>query len=145
MKKQIVALVLITGLTIATGASANWGKGQGGGGFYNNCPQGPMMQGQMFQQLDQATQDKIKQFFADTQPLHKEMAMKRAEKRALMAAATPDAKAVAKISGELFDLRTTLRLKAVEAGVDQYVGAGRMGRGGRGGHGRGMQRGFQQF
>lgn len=138
MKKKIIALALLTGLTMATVASADWGRGRGHGGYggYGDCPQMQgQMQGQMYQQLDQATKDKIKQFFKDTQPLHKEMAMKRAEKQALMQSETPDPQAVAKVTGELFDLRTTMQEKAEQAGVDQYVGPGRMG--GMGGMGRG--------
>jgi len=132
MKKKIVALALITGLTMATVASANWNRGQRG---YGDCPQ---VQSQMIQQLDQATQDKIKQFFKDTQPLHKEMAMKRAEKQALMRSENPDPQAVAKVTGELFDLRASMHEKAELAGVDQYVGPGRMGgKGGMGYKGRG--------
>lgn len=135
MKKKLVALALITGLTMTTVASADWGKGGRGYGGYGDCPQ---MQGQMYQQLDQATKDKIKQFFIDTQPLHKEMAMKRAEKKALLLSDKPDPQAVAKVTGELFDLRISLREKAELAGVDQYVGHGRMGRmGGMGQKGRG--------
>jgi hypothetical protein len=104
--------------------------------------QGPM-QGQMPQQLDQATQDKIKKFFKDTLPLHKEMAMKHAEKQALMQSDTPDPQAVAKVTGEMFDLRMTMQEKAELAGVDQYVGPGHMGMGmgmgcGGRGHGKGM-------
>ena len=141
MKKKIIALALITGRTMATVASADWGRGRGHGGYggcggYGDCPQMQgQMQGQMFQQLDQATKDKIKQFFKDTQPLHKEMAMKRAEKQALMQSEDPDPQAVAKVTGELFDLRTTMQEKAEQAGVDQYVGPGHMG--GMGGMGRG--------
>ena len=138
MKKQLVALALIMGLAMATGASADWGRGNKGNGSYGNCPQMKgQVQGQMFQQLDQATQDKIKQFFKDTLPLHKEMAMKRAEKQALMRSATPDAQAVAKVTGELFDLRTTMQEKAEQAGVSEYVGPGHMGGMGRMG-GRGQ-------
>lgn len=149
MKKQVIALSLIIGLTMATVASANWGRGGGRGyggyGGYGDCPQvqGQMMQGPMFQQLDQATQDKIQQFFKDTQPLHKEMTMKRAEKQALMRSENPDPQAVAKVTGEMFDLQATIREKAELAGVDQYVGPGSMGIGGRGpgfGHGRGCGR-----
>ena len=146
MKKQIIALSLIIGLTMATVASANWGRGGGRGyGGYGDCPQvqGQMMQGPMFQQLDEATQDKINQFFKDTQPLHKEMAMKRAEKQALMQSDKPDPQAVAKVTGEMFDLRVTIHEKAELAGVDQYVGQGRMGFGGRDpgfGHGKGFGR-----
>jgi Spy/CpxP family protein refolding chaperone len=129
MKKQLVALALIMGLTMTTIASADWGKGNRGQG---NCPkmQG-QMQGQMFQQLDQATQDKIKLFFKDTLPLHKEMAMKRAEKQALMQSDKPDPQAVAKVTGELFDLRTAMQEKAEQAGVSKYVGPGHMGSMGR--------------
>ncbi len=127
MKKQILAIALIGSLTMATVATANWGKNCGQG--YADCPQ---MQGQ-YQQLDQATQDKIKQFFSDNQGLRKEMMMKQAEKRALMRSDNPDPQLAAKVAGELFDLRTSLRAKAVEAGVDQYVGKGqgRMGGGGK--------------
>lgn len=131
MKKQFVALALIMGLTMATAASADRGKGNRG---YGDCPQ---MKGQMldqFQQLDQTTQDKIKQFFKDTLPLHKEMAMKQAEKQALMRSDSPDPQAVAKVTGELFDLRTTMQQKAELAGVSQYVGPGH--RGGMGRMGR---------
>ena len=132
MKKKLVALALITGLTMATVASADWGRGQRG---YGDCPQ---VQGQMFQQLDQGTQDKIKQFFKDTQPMHKEMAMKRAEKQALLQSDQPDPQAVAKVTGELFELRIAMREKAELAGVDKYVGPGRMGRMGGMGHRGGM-------
>ena len=142
MKKQLVALVLIIGLSMATVASADWGRGKRG---YGDCPQmqGQMMQGQ-FQQLDQETQDKVAQFFKDTRSLHKEMAMKRAEKKALMRSDNPDAQAVARLTGEMFDLRVTMQDKAQEAGVAQYVGPGRMGcmgcMGGMG-HGRGQGQG----
>lgn len=132
MKKQLLALTLILGLAMTTAASADWGRGgRGYGGGNCSQMQGQMGQGPMFQQLDQETQNKIKQFFKDTQPLHKEMAMKRAEKRAIMNSDNPDPKAAAKIAGEMFDLRTTIREKAELAGVDQYIGPGRMGRKGR--------------
>lgn len=143
MKKQIVALALIIGLGMTTVASANWGRGDGYGRGYCGCQQqgqmmqGRMMQGPRFQQMDQATRDKIRQFFKDTQPLHKEMAMKRAEKQALMQSANPDPQAVAKVAGEMFDLRATIRQKAEEAGIDQYIGGG-MGRCGGRGRGPGM-------
>ena len=142
MKKHIIAIALISGLTLAGTASANWGRGGMGGGM--NCGQ---IQGQFNQQLDQATQDKIRQFFKDNQELRKQMVMKQAEKRALMQSAAPDPKAVAKITGELFDLHTTMRANAETAGVDKYLGPGRMGTGNmgysgsRGGHGKGYGRG----
>lgn len=104
--------------------------------------QGPMM-GQMMQQLDADTKAKITKFFKDNQALHKQMAMKRAEKQALMRSDNPDAQAVAKVAGELFDLRTELHEKAEAAGVSQYLGRmmggqGRMGGRGMGGPGMGQ-------
>jgi Spy/CpxP family protein refolding chaperone len=140
MKKLFVALALIAGLAVTTAAMADWGRGGRGHGGYGDCPQ---MQGQMFQQLDQATQDKIKQFRKDILPLRKEMAMKRAEKKALMKSSTPDAQAVARLAGEMFDIRTTIHEKAELAGVDQYIGPGRMGGMGRKGHMGHMGRGGQ--
>jgi len=142
MKKQIVAVALIAGLSMATVASANWGRGGHGYGFNGDCPmqetmmQGPMM-GQMMQQLDADTKAKITKFFKDNQALHKQMAMKRAEKQALMRSDNPDAQAVAKVAGELFDLRTELHEKAEAAGVSQYLGRMMGGQGKMGGRGMG--------
>lgn len=126
MKKKIITAILISGLAITTVASANW-HGQRG---YRDCPQ---MQMQGMQNLDEATQNKMKQFHTDNQALLKEMAMKRAEKRALMQSNTPDSKLAAQLTGELFDLRTTIHLKAEEAGVAQYLGPMNKGCNGMGG------------
>lgn len=145
MKKQIVAIALVAGLSMATVASAQWGRGghwggNGRGGYWD-CPmQGQMMQGPMMQQLDPDTRAKVAKFFKDNQALHKQMAMKQAEKQALMQSDKPDPQAVAKVAGELFDLRTAMHEKAEAAGVSQYLGpmGGRgMGRG-MGGMGGGM-------
>lgn len=130
MKKQIIAMALVAGLTVATVASADWGRGQYGGQMgYGGCPQ--VQQGQMFQQLDKETQDKITQFFTDNRSLRKEIVMKQAERRALMQSTQPDPQAAATVAGELFELRTTMQEKAEAAGVEQYIGR----RGGVGGPG----------
>jgi Spy/CpxP family protein refolding chaperone len=130
MKKQIIAMALVAGLTAATVASADWGRGGYGGQMgWGGCPQ--IQQGQMAQQLDKATQDKIAQFFTDNRSLQKEIVMKQAERRALMQSAQPDPQAVATVAGELFELRATMREKAQAAGVEQYIGP----RGGIGGPG----------
>lgn len=132
MKKKIIAAVLISGLAVATVASANWGRG--GGGFYcGNCPQ---QGGVYYQQVDPAIQEKMDQFYTDTQALRKEMAVKQAEKMALLRSDNPDPAAVSKLTGELFDLRTAMQEKAEAAGVDQYMGP-------RGGRGPGGGMGFQ--
>jgi len=150
MKKKIVAIALVTGLALSTTAFANWGR-TGGGNW--NCPQmgNPCMmapqggQAPMMQQIDPETQAKITQFFKDNRDLQKQIAMKRAEKMALLDNDSPDAKAVAAVTGELFDLRTTLFEKADAAGIAQYIGPGfgRMGCDGTGwGQGRGGKRGM---
>jgi hypothetical protein len=128
MKKQIIAAVLISGLAITTVASANWGRGGGNGYNCGNCPQG-----QYLQQIDPAIQEKIDTFFDETAAMRREIAVKQAEKMALLRGTNPDAATVAKLTGELFDLRTAMRDKAEAAGVDQYIGP----MGGRG-PGKGM-------
>jgi len=138
MKKQIIAAVMVAGLIAVGTASAN--RGNGNGGSNQDCRnQG----GKMYQQLDTTTQDKISQFKDDTQTLRKEIVMKRAEKRAMMNGTNPDSAAAAKIAGELFDLRASMKVKAVAAGVDQYMRPRGMGSGsdgqkmGRRGQGQG--------
>ena len=91
-----------------------------------------MMRGQMMQQLDPATQEKVSKFFKDNQALHKQIAMKQAEKHAIMKSEKPDPQAAAKVAGELFDLRTAMHDKAEAAGVSQYLGPMGGGKGGRG-------------
>jgi len=124
MKKQIAAIILITGLAVTTVTSASWGRGGQGYGGDGNCPQ---MQMPMMQPMDQATQEKVTKFFKDNQALHKQIVMKQAEKHALMRSEKPDPQTAAKIAGELFDLQTSMHDKAEAAGVAQYVGP--MGRG----------------
>ncbi len=146
MKRHIIAITLIAGLTMATVASANWGKGRHGydGDCYWQQMDGPMVQEQMMQQLEPATQGKVDKFFKDNQALHKQIAMKQAEKSAIMQSEKPDPEAAAKVAGELFDLRTTMYDKAEAAGVAQHLGpmrGSRVGRGpasGLGGGGTGM-------
>ncbi len=130
-KFRVLAIAMVTGLKLVGTASAY----NGGGGPYHH---GRMQGGPMYQQLDQATQDKIKTFWDSNQSLQKEMMMKNAERQALLNSTNADPTAVAKVAGELFDLRTTLIEKAEAAGVSQYMGRNGMGAGQMGcGYGRG--------
>lgn len=131
MKKQIAIAAVIASIGIAgiTQASAA-GWGQRGGGNFANCP---CTTGQS-SQIDPATQEKLDTFFNDTQDLRKDIAMKRAEKQALMRSENPDPAALSTVTGELFDLQVSMRQKAEEAGVDQYIGPR-----GPGGKGQGMR------
>lgn len=127
MKKKIIALVLVTGMTMSSVALANnWRGGDRGYGRSGQCSQGPVAQ---MNAPDDATKEKIKQFLKDNVELKKQMVMKRAEKRAMMRSEAPDPKAVAQVTGELFDLKTSFMEKAEAAGVSEYIGPrGRMGK-----------------
>ena len=133
MKKKMMIMVVVAGLALVGAASAQSGKG---GGYGHH---GGMQGGMMYQQLDQQTQDKIRQFREDNQSLRKNIVMKRAEKRALMNGTNPDPAAAAKIAGELFDLRAAVRAKAEAAGIDNFMG--RFGMGGGMGMGPGSMMG----
>mgnify|MGYP001174254062 CR=1 FL=1 len=128
MKKSIVAVALIAGMALTTPVFAHWSHGNGWGGGNGNS--------QQFVQQDPAARQKVSQFLKDNQELTKQIAMKRAEKMALMRADNPDSKAVANVVGEIFDLRATLMTKADEAGVAELMGPG-MGLGMMGGKGMG--------
>ncbi len=144
MKKQIMisALAGMVAIGAATATYAGWG--QRGGGYWQQDMQapGPRMQMQ-YQQLDPAVKEKLDQFFTDTQDIRKEIAVKRAERMALIRSENPDPAAAGKLAGELFDLRTTMHQKAEEAGVTAYLGPRNGSRGGRdfGPGNRGMGRG----
>ena len=143
MKKKIAIAILITGLGLAgvNQAFAGWGARSG------YCPN---VQGAGYSQLDPAVQEKLDAFFTANQDLRKALVMKRAEHRALMRSDSPDPAAASQVAGELFDLQTTVRQKAAEAGVAQYLGpmGGGFGKGdcrpgmrgpGKGGRGMGGQ------
>lgn len=126
MKKTlvIIGLAIFFGIAAMQQVSARgWGSGEGGG---YNCPKA----GMGYQQLDQATKEKIDAFRAENLELRKQMAMKKAEKQALLSHQNPDPKALAKVEGELFDLRTEMQKRRAEAGIDK------MGMGYRGGYGK---------
>jgi len=63
---------------------------------------------------------KLEKFLADTKDLRKQIYVKRAEKQALMHNRVPDAVAIAKVTGELFDLRSAIQEKAKEAGLPRH-------------------------
>ncbi len=130
MKKKIAIVAVIAGLGIAGISQAAGGWGKRGANYYN-CP---MIENGQAVQVDPALQEKRDKFFTDTQEIRKSMVMKQAEKRAMLRGDNPDPQAVSKISGELFDLRTTMREKAEEAGLPGAFGP----MGGRRGFGPGM-------
>lgn len=136
MKKKIAVAVVIAGFGLAGLNQAYAGWGQRGGQFMN-YPQYQVQPIQQVAQVDPAVQEKMDKFFESTLEIRKAIAMKRAEKQALLRSDNPDPAAASKIEGELFDLRTTMRQKADEAGVAGLMGPrdgfGKGGPGGKGG------------
>lgn len=134
----IAGIIVAIGLVAMQQASARgWGGGPGGG---YNCPWG----GQPYYQMNDADRAKLDGFRADTVDLRRQIAMKRAEKMALLRNQNPDPGALAKVQGELFDLRTEMHNKAREAGMPVMDGFQGM-RGYHGMRGAGMGRQGQRM
>ncbi|MBW6521584.1 MAG: periplasmic heavy metal sensor [Desulfoarculaceae bacterium] len=120
MKKTFVITALVVGLGFI-GLQQASARGMGGfHGMGGQCLKG----GPGYSQLDEASKAKVDKFYGETQDLRKQMVMKSAEERALMSSTNPDSGKVAKLAGELFDLKTTLQAKAEAAGVQELMGCG---------------------
>ena len=114
----------LSGIQFATASPGPMqGKGPGPGPDY----QKPCYMQQ--QQLDEETIKARDTLLSETVELRKQMAQKRAEKRALMKSDNPDPAKAAALAGEIFDIREQLRTKANAAGVpmQMLIGKGRMG------------------
>jgi len=135
MNKKIAVIALVLSLASVGIASARGGMGYGMG--YHN-------QQYMYQQPDSATMEKLNAFYGETQELRKQIIMKQSQRQALVQGTNPNPGEVAKVSGELFDLMTTMQDKAKAAGVENYVGGPGQGRGMMGG-GRGMMYGCRMM
>ena len=91
-------------------------------------------------QPDTKSEEARDAFLSETVEQRKLIAVKRAEKKALMLGDNPDAKRVAELTGEIFDLREQLQSKAEEKGIEK-IG---FGRGPGHGFGEPGPRGFQR-
>ncbi|MEE4165804.1 MAG: hypothetical protein V2I35_07390, partial [Desulfocapsaceae bacterium] len=80
MKKKLVVAAVIAGLGVAGISQASGGWGNRGANYYN-CP---MIQNGQVSRIDPALQEKRNKFFADSLELRKQVAMKQAEKQALL-------------------------------------------------------------
>jgi zinc resistance-associated protein len=138
MKKKIAVIALVLSVGLVGFASARGGMGYGMG--YNH----PQMMGYAYQQPDAETQAKLNTFYTETQELRKQILVKQSERQALIRGANPDPAMAAKVSGELFDLMTTMQNKVKAAGLENYVGGPGSGRGMMGG-GRGMMYGCRMM
>ncbi len=117
-KKLILGVVLFSALSV-TGLQ-NAAAGPCGGPNRWTGPQcgecyGTGFQGQ--QQYDKTTIEERDTFLRETAELRKSIAVRKAEKRALMLNDNPDAKRIAQLTGEIFDLHEQLKAKAGEKGL----------------------------
>lgn len=131
MRKTLIVGIMVAGLALA-GLQQASARGWGGG---HGCD---FNQGYHYQQLDEATKAKVDAFRAETTDLRRQIVMKKAEKRALMNSSSPDAAAVAKAAGELFDLKNMMAEKAQAAGVPAMMGQGMKGKHGGKGYGQAL-------
>jgi Spy/CpxP family protein refolding chaperone len=131
MKKYVVAAALIgaIGFTSFSMANArgNYGNGPGPGsgdcGGYGYCNNAS---------YSDADNEKADEFYKATKETRREIFVKRSELDALMLQDNPDEKKVAKLTGEIYDLKTLMEEKAENAfGDSPRYGYGR-GRGGNG-------------
>ncbi len=145
-KKIILGLALIGAVALAGMQTAGAGP-RGGGSYGLGGPQcedcgGYGAYGYGRQPLTEESQKAQDKFMTDTVQLRKDMATKRAEKKALMISDNPDAKRVAQLTSEIFDINEQLRSKVEESGIENagFRGMG-YGRGPGMGYGRGSGRG----
>lgn len=109
MKKVLLALAVITTIGLAGYQTAE--------ARYCGGDSGRMMGPGQARQLDEETAKAHEKFMAETTELRKQMHTKNTELRAVMASEKPDEKKAAALSGELFDLRESMRAKAKESGL----------------------------
>ena len=111
MKKYVAAAALIGAIGFSTISMAdgrgNYGYSPGPG--YGDCGGGRYCDNGFFSEKDD---EKASAFFAETKDLRKEIVVKRSELDAMMQQDNPDEKKVAKLTGDLFDLRTQMQEKA---------------------------------
>lgn len=118
----LVGTVALTGLQTAAAGPRGGGPYGWGGPSCEDCAG----YGYGRQQLSEETRKTHDKFLGETVQLRKELAVKRAEKRALMTSENPDSKRVAQLTGELFDLREQMKSKAQELGLsgEEFIGRG---------------------
>ena len=113
MKRFLVAAALVgvlsfTGISMV-GAHGNYGYGPGMG--YGNCDGYPACNNWSKNEQDKQKADT---FFEETKETRKQLVVKRSERRALMSQDNPDEKKVAKLTGEIYELKNQLDDKAKE-------------------------------
>ena len=137
--KKYLAIAVMTGIisllsVSMVSARGNYGLGPGMG--YGACDDYSNCINRSFTEQDQ---EKVAAFLTETKETRKQIAVKRSERRALMRQDNPDETKVAKLTGEIFDLKSLLEEKSKEVFGDNRPfplgnkrGGGRHGNWGRG-------------
>ena len=120
-KKIVLAAILASSIFTAglTAYAGPWGGGPNSWGGPGSCGQCDGFGPQAGYQMDAKTDESRSAFLNETTELRKSIAVKKAEKRALMLNDNPDPKRVAELTGEIFDLKEQLQSKAGEKGLDK--------------------------
>lgn len=136
MKKTLLTIAVIATIGLS---GYQFADAQPGGGYGYGMGPGYMMGQGYGPQVNEQTTKAQEKFFNDTKDLRKQLYTKRVELNAVLTSEHPDESKVAKLSGELFDLREAINQKATESGLTGrgyggYFCNGPWG----GGHGHGM-------
>lgn len=105
----LVGVVSLLGFSMVS-AHGEYGYGPGNG--YGNCGDGHGYCNNRY--YNGQDKEKMNSFLEGTKEARKQVAIKRSERRALMKQDNPDEKKVAKLTGEIYDLKNMLDEKARE-------------------------------
>lgn len=146
MKKTIILITALIGITFMATQAFSWGPGKGMGGYGagTNCPG---IDRNAYNDLSKAQQDELaalrQTFIDDTYELRTSLMQKHNEVRMLMETSTPDRAELTRLSDEAADLRKQLRenridfmLSAKKVAPELRFGQG-MGKGYHKGYGKG--------
>jgi len=128
MKKLITATAIMSIISLAgiQAASAHGGK-------YSNNNDYCGSYGTYDNTYTEKDAEAIEKFRVETNSTRKQIVVKRSELNALLRNDNPDEKKVAKLTGDLYDLKAELETKAEAAGIDNRYAYR---------HGPGMMRGY---
>ena len=113
MKKSLLIMAMAMALAV-NGIQQVGAWGGPGGRGPGNCWQNS---GAVPEQMDEETQKIYTEFKNETKELRREMAVARAQMRALMQGSSPDQKEVGDVAARLFDLRANLMAMAEKSGM----------------------------
>ena len=119
MKKFLITVVLVgvVGLLSFSMVSARGNHGYGPGMGYGYGDDRGHCNNWSYEGQDK---EKVNIFLEETKETRKQLTVKRSERRALMSQDNPDEKKVAKLTGEIFDLKNLMDEKAKEAFGDNF-------------------------